>query len=181
MSLNARSNIVMLTSPVPPKVKGRKRNRDIDKPLSGLNVDELLHLEKRTKISAKNAIPEFKQILSTTEDLEAVKDAVKQMSTIIESQITNSFGDSAYDRALEGLGVMREELTDLEEPGLYNAFIRELKTKILGGKLGGDRREMWWFVRKSRAGLIDKKMSNLSDVSEEDATKVSVSSEFPRR
>ncbi|EGE84995.2 ATP-dependent DNA helicase II subunit 2 [Blastomyces dermatitidis ATCC 18188] len=154
---------------VPPKAKGRKRDRDTDKPLSGLNVEELLQTEKRVKISANNAIPEFKQLLVSSQDLGAVKDAVKQMSAIIESQIRHSLGDANYDRAVEGLGTMKEELVAFEEPALYNDFIRGLKVKLLGNDLGGDRREMWWYIRKNRLGLIDKKLSELSDVTEEEA------------
>ncbi|KAI9837987.1 MAG: ATP-dependent DNA helicase II subunit 2 [Sarea resinae] len=154
---------------VPPKQKGRKRARDQTKPLSGLNVDELLGREKRTKISAENAIPEFKQMLATTEDLGAIEDASKQMASIIQSQIRHSLGDSGYGQATEGLRVMREEVTALEEPALYNDFITELKKKLLAGELGGDRREMWWLIRMNKLGLIDEKLSPLSSVSEEEA------------
>jgi ATP-dependent DNA helicase 2 subunit 2 len=154
---------------VPPKVKGRKRNREMDKPLSGLNVEDLFKTEKRTKIDPENAIPEFKQTLAMTDSLDAVKDAMKQMSAIVEDRIRHSFGDSAYARAVEELGVMRQEMIDLEEPGLYNDMLRELKRKIMAEELGGNRKEMWWFVRKSRVGLIEKKASQVSDVTEEEA------------
>jgi ATP-dependent DNA helicase 2 subunit 2 len=154
---------------VPPKVKGRKRDREVDKPLSGLNVEDLFRKEKRTKISPENAIPEFKQALAITDSLDAVKDVVKQMTAIVEYQIRHSFGDSAYDRAVEELGVMRQEMVDLEEPGLYNDMLRELKRKIIAEELGGNRREMWWFIRKNRIGLIDKMTSPVSDVTEEEA------------
>ncbi|OJD25492.1 hypothetical protein ACJ73_03141 [Blastomyces percursus] len=152
---------------------GRKRDRDTDKPLSGLNVEELLQTEKRAKISTDNAIPEFKQLLVSSQDLDAVKDAVKQMSAIIESQIRHSLGDANYDRVVEGLGTMKEELVAFEEPALYNDLIRGLKAKLLGNDLGGDRREMWWYIRKNRLGLIDRKLSELSDVTEEEARAVS--------
>ncbi|KMU81908.1 Ku80 [Coccidioides immitis RMSCC 3703] len=154
---------------VPPKAKGRKRRREADKPLSGLNVDDLLRGEKRLKISPENPIPEFKQTLANTEDISAISDAVKQMSAIIEDQIRQSLGDINYDRAIEGIGTMREELIAYEEPGLYNDFIRGLKEKLLDDKLGGDRREMWWLIRKSRLGLIDQKALDISDITEEQA------------
>jgi ATP-dependent DNA helicase 2 subunit 2 len=157
---------------VPPKQKGRKRNRDQPKPLSGLNVEELLGRQKRVKISAENAIPEFKQMLATTEDLGAIQDASKQMSQIIMSQIKHSLADSGYGRAIEGLRVMKEELTALEEPGIYNDFVKELKQKLLAGDLNGDRREMWWEIRKNQVGLITKKLSSLSGVTDEEAKQV---------
>ena len=164
---------------MPPKAKGRKRNREADKPLSGLDVDALLHKEKRVKISPENAVPEFKQALATTVDVEAVAGVVKQMSAIIEDQIRHSFGDANYDRVVEQLGVMRDELVAYEEPKLYNDFSRQLKEKILKEELGGDRRELWWLIRRSKLGLIDKHMSDQSDVSEEEAKEVRLLLPFP--
>ncbi|KAL3442518.1 SPOC like C-terminal domain-containing protein [Aspergillus insuetus] len=154
---------------VPPKAKGRKRAREPEKPLSGLDVDSLLSQEKRIRISPNNAIPEFKQTLAHAENIETTKDAVKQMRAIVEDQIKHSLGDANYDRVIEGLGVIREELISYEEPGLYNEFLRELKEKILKERLGGDRRELWWLLKRSKLGLIDQKQSELSDVTEEDA------------
>lgn len=168
-------SMILTPSAVPPKVKGRKRDREAEKPLSGLDVDELLHREKRTRISPDNAIPEFKQTLASTENIEAVGDAVKQMSVIIENQIRHSLGDANYDRVIEGLGVMREELVGYEEPVLYNNFIRQLKDKILKEELGGDRRELWWLIKRSRVGLIDNKLSERSEVTEQEAREVSAS------
>ncbi|KAI7977398.1 hypothetical protein EIK77_004814 [Talaromyces pinophilus] len=159
---------------VPPKAKGRKRNRDVDKPLSGLDIDELLHREKRAKISPSNAIPEFKQMLATAETVEAIKDATSQMQKIIEDRIRTSFGDSNYDRVVEELGVLREELIDYEEPDLYNEFVQPLKEKILKEKLGGDRQELWWLIRRSKLGLIDKAVSDRSEVTEEEAKQVCI-------
>jgi hypothetical protein len=142
--------------------------------LSGLDVDALLSLEpKRTKISTENAIPEFKQTLARAENVDAIHDAVRQMAKIIESQITHSLGHSNYDRVIEGLGTMREELVDYEEPSVYNDFMRQLKGKLLREELGGDRRELWWFVRKGKLGLIEKKEVDSSVVEEKEAQEVS--------
>ncbi|KAF4262688.1 ATP-dependent DNA helicase yku80 [Aspergillus fumigatus] len=154
---------------VPPKVKGRKRIRESEKPLSGLDVDALLHQEKRARISSTNAIPEFKQTLTQAETIETIKDAVKQMTSIIEDQIKNSLGDANYDRVIEEMGVMREELISFEEPALYNDFLRQLKDKLLKEELGGDRRELWWLLRRSQLGLINQRESDQSDVTEEQA------------
>lgn len=160
--------------PVPPKVKGRKRQREAEKPLSGLDVDALLSQEpKRIKISPENAIPEFKQILTRAESVETIHDAVQQMAGIIETQIRHSLGDANYDRVVEALGTMRGELVDYEEPAAYNDFVRRLKEKLLREELGGDRRELWWLVRRSKLGLIDQTLSDTSDVSEEAAKEVS--------
>ncbi|GLI73754.1 ATP-dependent DNA helicase yku80 [Penicillium ochrochloron] len=159
---------------VPPKSKGRKRLRETEKPLSGLDVDALLKQEpKRTKISAENAIPEFKQMLSRADSIEIIHDAVKQMTSIIETQIKHSLGDANYDRVVEGLGTMREELVDYEEPTLYNDYLGALKRKILGEELGGDRNELWWLIRKSKLGLIDQATSEVSKVTENEAKEVS--------
>lgn len=161
---------------VPPKTKGRKRQRETEKPLSGLDVDALLNQEpKRANISPDNAIPEFKQMLSRAENIETIIGAVKQLCAIIESQIKNSLGDANYDRVVEELGTLRDELVDYEEPALYNDFLRSLKSKMLLEELGGDRRELWWLLRRSKIGLIDRKASDRSEVSEEEAKEVSKS------
>ncbi|KAF7177234.1 hypothetical protein CNMCM7691_005056 [Aspergillus felis] len=159
---------------VPPKVKGRKRVRESEKPLSGLDVDALLHQEKRARISPTNAIPEFKQTLTQAETIETIKDAVKQMTSIIEDQIKNSLADANYDRVIEEIGVMRDELISFEEPALYNDFLRQLKDKLLKEELGGDRRELWWLLRRSKLGLITQHESDQSDVTEEQAKEVSL-------
>lgn len=67
---------------------------------------------------------------------------------------------------------MREELVDYEEPVVYNDFVRQLKAKMLREELGGDRRELWWFVRKGKLGLIAKSEVDSSAVEEEEAQEV---------
>ena len=154
---------------VPPKVKGRRRHRETEKPLSGLNVEDLFRKEQKRSISSDNAIPEFKRMLNVSEDIDTVKDAMKQMAYIIEDQIRKSYADLAYARALEALFVMRQEMLELEEPSLYNDMLRELKRKLFAEELGGNRQEMWFMIRRARVGLIDKRESNVSDASPEDA------------
>ena len=70
---------------------------------------------------------------------------------------------------MEELKVLRDEMVDLEEPAIYNDFIKDLKQKLLTEKLGGDRREMWWEIRKTKLGLIEKSASEQSNVFEEEA------------
>ncbi|KAF2744802.1 ATP-dependent DNA helicase-like protein II [Sporormia fimetaria CBS 119925] len=156
---------------VPPKQKGRgkRRREDREKPLSGLDIDELLGNPKRVKIDPQKLVPSFKQALSASDDLEVLQEAVNDMGGCIKELITGSVGESAYGRALEAIRVMRDEVTELEEPDMYNGFIRDLKQDLLDGKLGGDRREMWWSIRGSRYGLIDRKRSFASAVTEEEA------------
>lgn len=107
------------------------------------------------------------------ENVEAIIDAVKQMGAIIEDQIKHSLGDANHDRVIEGLGTLREELVEYEEPAAYNELLQELKKKILGDELGGDRKELWWLLRKSKLGLIDRNESERSEVMEDEANKVS--------
>ncbi|KAI9882434.1 MAG: mitochondrial import inner membrane translocase subunit TIM14 [Watsoniomyces obsoletus] len=157
---------------VPPKQKGRKRDRDAvaAQPLSGLDIDELLGRARSSnkKISPNNAIPEFKQLLATARDPHAIEDAVKQLGDIITERIKHSLGDNSYSQALEALGVMREEMIAYEEPGLFNDFVTHLKILILGDQLNGDRSEMWWFIRTRKVGLITRKESDVVDVTEEE-------------
>lgn len=91
------------------------------------------------------------------------------MGAIIEAHIAHSFGDTGYGRAIEEMRVMRDELVELEEPGIWNAFVRGLKGKVLAGVLGGERREVWWDVRRCGLGLVGRGVSALSEVGEEEA------------
>jgi ATP-dependent DNA helicase 2 subunit 2 len=156
---------------VPPKVKGRgKRNRsDRDKPLSGLDVDALLGNPKRVKIDASNLIPSFKNALAASDDLDTIQEAADTMGREVRALIKGSVGDSGYGRALEALRVMREEIIELEEPEIWNAFVRGLKSDLLEGKLNGNRKDMWWKIRGSKYGLVDRKRSLVSDVTEDEA------------
>ena len=140
------------------------------KPLSGLDVGALLgSKQKKPKITSENPIPEFRQALDVADSIEGIRDAAQQLSAIIETHIKDSFGDVAYPRAVEEIKVLRDEMIDLEEPAIYNDFIKDLKQKLLTEKLGGDRGEMWWEIRKGKLGLIEKRVSEQSSVGEEEA------------
>lgn len=176
----------MTSNAVPPKLKGRKKNRTEVKPFSGLNVEELLQSDsgkKSNQISPQNAIPGFRQMLDAVEDISGIRDAVTQLGSIIETQIKDSFGDINYGRAIEELDVMRSEMIEIEEPAIYNDFVRTLKTKLLKGELSGDRRDMWYELKKAELGLIDSKQSESSTVTKEEAKQVSIfwsDSKYPR-
>ena len=129
--------------------------------------------KSKARISPENPIPEFRQTLDQAEELDTVRDAVKQFCAIIEQRVKDSFSDLAYGRAIEELGVLRHEMIELEEPGIYNDSIQALKRKLLSDELGGDRREMWDLVRKNHLGLIEKKTSEQSSVTEAEAKAVS--------
>lgn len=158
---------------VPPKVKG-KRKRETVKPISGLDVDALLGQAKRTKIDPDNAIPEFKQALDAATEVKAIEEATKQMGDVICTLIRESFADINYDRAAAHIGVMREELIALEEPDLYNKFLRDLKGKIHHKELDGDRMDMWrGKIIAGGLGLITDQESEVSSVTGAEAKKVS--------
>lgn len=166
---------------VPPKARSRRR-KDAPKPLSGLDVSALLQSKDKAsnggrsarRISPENAIPDFKQILEALnhddepqiEDVYAIYD---QLAQIIKDYIRHSVGTSGYGRIIETLQVLREECVDVEHVDWFNPFLRGLKTEILGEELGGDRKEMWFMIRKNKVRLISKNEVKESDVSPEDA------------
>lgn len=165
---------------VPPKQLSRKRfDREQPKPLSGLDVNALLSSHdgdgkkrKTVHIDPENAIPSFKQTLAAPEDVATIRTAATQLIAIIHDLARSSFGDRNYGQIVELVGVFRQEMLELEEPGLFNDFLREFKRRCLdgeGGDLGGDRRELWWKVRATKLGLIDKRGCHLSEVGEEEA------------
>jgi ATP-dependent DNA helicase 2 subunit 2 len=156
---------------VPPKAKGKYRKEAV-KPISGLDVDALLGDNRRGKITPENAVPDFKQALASSDELEEIESAAKQMGGIIETLVTDSFGDSKYAQAIECIGVLREGMINMDEPRQFNTFIRALKKGLLSGALGGDRRDFWFKIRWSRLGLIDQNESEPSDVTAEEVTEV---------
>jgi ATP-dependent DNA helicase 2 subunit 2 len=68
---------------------------------------------------------------------------------------------------------MRDELIDLEEPEVFNEFVKGLKARILSRELKGDRMEMWYLIKSRKLGLVDDRMSEVSNVTEDKAKEVS--------
>jgi ATP-dependent DNA helicase 2 subunit 2 len=64
---------------------------------------------------------------------------------------------------------MREECYDKGVEEIFNDFIRDLKTKLLGGELNGDRTDMWFDIRRDKQGLILKTEDNPGGASKEEA------------
>ena len=179
---------------VPPKAKGRAgRDAKNNKPISGLDIDSLLGFgsapskspsaphdgpvikqegDELRKISANNAIPEYKQALGSSVSVDQIKGFTEQMGQIIEHLVTTSLGDVNYARAAENMRVMREQLIDFEEPGIYNTFITNFKKRLVDEKLGGPRLDMWWVVRTSGLGLIPNSEADESTVTDEAAQDV---------
>lgn len=118
-------------------------------------------------------MPDFKRALASSAEVSEIEEASKQMGEIIRTLVTDSFGDSKYAQAVECIGAMREELINMEEPLLFDTFVRDLKKALLSGALGGDRRDFWFKVRWSRLGLVEKSQSEVSNVTEEEAEEVS--------
>lgn len=159
---------------VPPKARGKRLGRKgrEEKPLSELDIGALLAADPQRKsgrIDPHNAVPEFKQILENAEDMDTVRNAVKQLDRIIQNWIKYSVGDSGYGKAVEAIRVMREEVLNQEEFALYNDFIEQLKKKILAEELDGDRKEMWFLVRRNRLGLLSKRESSNASITEDEA------------
>ncbi|CAN8097257.1 unnamed protein product [Discula destructiva] len=159
--------------------KKKFRRQDAGKnnaPVSGLDIDSMLAqgvAAKKTKISKDNAVPDFKQVvqsLAEANEDDGIVQAVNEMGKIVQNLITESTGDSNYDRAAENIGVMREQMIGLELPELYNEFLKNLKAKLKSGALGGDRKEMWFKIRyPGKLGLITSAQSEASNVTDTEA------------
>jgi ATP-dependent DNA helicase 2 subunit 2 len=163
---------------VPPKAKGKRGNRKpTSAPLSNLDVASLLAQDPKRntrRIDPQNAVAGFKQNLESTDDMDEVKNAFKQLKFIVLDWVKHSVGESKYGQATEAIGAMREEAIELEEPEFYNDFLRELKQKIFGMELGGDRAAMWYDLRKNGMRVIAKEDSSVSEVTTEESKKFMV-------
>ncbi|KAL7274898.1 ATP-dependent DNA helicase yku80 [Rhizina undulata] len=137
---------------VEPKARGAKRKREQPKPKSGLDVEKLLDLKKR-KIAPDNAIPDFKRLIENNTDVDVLKDAAKQMLTIIKELITDSFANMKYNQVCAMLTVMRNGYIESDESSIFDDAIQELKTDITAGKLGGNRMDLWQQVESEVLGF----------------------------
>jgi ATP-dependent DNA helicase 2 subunit 2 len=150
--------------------------------LSNLDISELL---ARPKIISKdNAIAEFKQMLDNadgSDNVGLINNAVKQMGEIIRELIQEPVEGIAqqlfWDRAIENVRVMREEMIEYEEPEPYNKFIRALKKDLLDGELGEGSKRVWVKIRLAKLGLIDSGKAEKSEVSAEEADEFLISTE----
>lgn len=108
-------------------------------------------------------------MLDTADSPAAIRSAVEELGAVVEKQIRDSFGDSLYGQAIEEMRVMREEMVEVEEVGVWNEWLRGVKGRLVRGELGGERRDFWWEVRRERLGLVVG-----GGVGEEEAKEVSL-------
>jgi ATP-dependent DNA helicase 2 subunit 2 len=95
------------------------------------------------------------------------------MGSVIYELIRTSLGDQFYAQALENLAVLREQMIEFEEPGVYNEYIRDLKRRLLEGDLGEGRKDLWFqIIRERRLGLIDRETAPASEVGAGEAAEV---------
>ena len=113
------------------------------------------------------------KLLDGAESPAAIREAAEALGKIVEKHVTDSFGGNLYGKAIEEMRVMREEMIEVEEPGVYNTVVRKLKERLVKEELGGERKDFWYELRKNRLGLIDKKASEQSDIGEDEAREVS--------
>lgn len=64
-------------------------------------------------------------------------------------------------------------MIEYEEPAVYNDFVRDLKSRLLGDALGAGRKDLWFtIVREKKLGLIDRVTAPASEVEEAEAAEV---------
>lgn len=148
----------------------------MEQPKSGLDVAALLNEQRgaaptRT-LSETNAVAEFRQMFDDAANVDTLQRAVEQLGAFVRKWVAGSMGDAAYARAVEAVRVMRDECTELEVAGMFNGFLEEFKRDVFGGKLGGDRREMWFALRQARVLPIAKGVDGMSEYGEEEARQV---------
>ncbi|KAA8568722.1 hypothetical protein EYC84_007721 [Monilinia fructicola] len=150
-----------------PATAKAKRNREVIKPLSGLDVQTLLSRQKRQKITVDNAIPEFKQALTATDSTDGVMKVTREMGDTVRALLKRSTGNSTWAQAGEYLRTMRTELINLVEPDVYNNFIEKFKKQLQNE----DFDRTFWFevVRKNKLGLIHEGEAENTKKTEEDA------------
>ncbi|PBP26561.1 putative ATP-dependent DNA helicase II subunit 2 [Diplocarpon rosae] len=138
---------------VPPKKKGRRGERETITPLSKLDIDALLLQSGRKKeVSRDNAEAEFIQMLAAPDE-PAIAKATNEMAGHIRYYLKTLTGNNNFGKVFSLLKAFRNEMVELEYPGIYNDFLRDLKQEVANGDFG-DRREFWLGFRGSACGLI---------------------------
>ena len=123
----------------------------------GLDIDAIMRdseAAQTCRLTRVNPIPGFKQYLIYSHDPERWEIATAQFGEIIENRVRESFGGISYNRALEEMGVFREEAEEMQRADTWNAWLRQFKIKLVQEELGGDRAEFWYEVRKEKLGLV---------------------------
>ena len=111
-------------------------------------------------------------MLETTEDPNGIVDAASQLISIIEKHIKDSFGDSNYHRVIAEMTALRQEMIEMEEPSLWNDWLKKLKEKLRSDGLGTGRDELWWRIRKDKLGLVVNSEMEVSDIGDDEARQV---------
>ncbi|KAI5793617.1 putative Ku family DNA helicase [Pyronema domesticum] len=148
-----------------PESQSRKRRRGGDReqvqPKSGLDIEALLASgapAKKQKISLENAVPEFKQRLSSIKEEQEFKELAGEMMSHVKELVKSSLGSVNYARACELLRVVRDEAVEGAWAGVYNEEIRGVKEELVAGGLpaaaGGERKEWWAECRRFGLGLV---------------------------
>ncbi|CAL3964795.1 unnamed protein product [Diplocarpon coronariae] len=138
---------------VPPKKKGKRGERETVTPLSKLDIDALLLQNGRKKeVSRENAEAEFIQMLENPDE-PAIAKATNEMAGHIRYYLKTLTGNNNFGKVFSLLKAFRNEMVELEFPGIYNNFLRDLKDEVANGDFG-DRREFWLQFRRSVCGLI---------------------------
>ena len=143
---------------VPEQSKSRKRRADGSAPISSLDVESLLKAgrNKRLHFDSNNAIKDFENYINDGYDPDRLIDGAAELGKILEKRVQESFGDAHYSSALDDMAEFRRLMQEEEAYGVWNAWVKEFKRKLLGKELGGDRREMWFKVREKGVGLLEK-------------------------
>lgn len=167
----------LISCTVEERKKGRgKRARDNGPaPISGIDLDDLLSDRKKQKISSKNAIPEFKQMVEKTNDNNVIGDAIRQLGEISRVIIaSSSMGGNGYEISLRQIGEMRKTAVDLEVPEPYNEFVLDLKKRLINLELGTERRDFWSLFKRHGFGLITNTEVEFSKTTTDEAKEVCI-------
>lgn len=109
-------------------------------------------------------------MLDNADKEDIIRQAAQQMGAIVTKRIQDSYGDNAYEQAIEEMTALRDEMKEMEEPGLWNDFVKGLKKQLLDGEIGEGRDEFWFLIRRARLGLLEGRSPNGDQITEEEAT-----------
>lgn len=105
------------------------------------------------KTPTSDPVSRFLHEIENALDLNSVHTAAFIFGAAIEDQIWCSSCEPPYTSVVKQLRVLRKTMVEMEEPGIWNTWIKELKSKLLQEKKN-DCRELWLAMKTGGLGLI---------------------------
>ncbi|KAA6406463.1 MAG: ATP-dependent DNA helicase II subunit 2 [Lasallia pustulata] len=99
-------------------------------------------------------IAQVEHYLEATEDPDGISIAANAFGVMVLAYILPSVSASAFEDILTGILLFRNTMDEMEEPDMWNVWVRSLKWKVRSDELGGIGRALWEAMKENGLGLL---------------------------